>query len=133
MPILCKQIKISKPFQDMQSVLLNLRVLYRPKQDKLCDIYRNVGFDYDERILNSIANEVLRAVVAQYSAAQLLSQRDQVSAKIRRSLEGITILIKLTPTYTKLSIYIYTERASQFFIVIDDVSISELTFGKEYL
>ena len=72
----------------MQNVILNLRVLYRPKFDKLCDLYRYVGLDYDDKVLPSIVNEVLRAVIAQYSAAQLLSQRDQVSAKIRRSLEG---------------------------------------------
>lgn len=91
---------------------MNLRVLYRPAQDKLCDIYRKVGSDYDERVLPSIVNEVLRAVIAKYSASQLLAQRDQVSLQIRRSLE---------------------ERASQFYISIDDVSISEMTFGREYL
>ena len=36
--------------------------------------------DWDERVLPSIGNEVLKAVVAQYNAEQLLTQRDKVGA-----------------------------------------------------
>jgi len=50
--------------KDMQNVILTLRVLYRPRQDKLCEIYRNLGPDYNERVLPSIVNEVLRTVIA---------------------------------------------------------------------
>ena len=52
---------------------ISLRVLYRPEQNDLPSIYRNLGRDYDERILPSIVNEVLKAVVAQFNAAQLLT------------------------------------------------------------
>lgn len=95
----------------MQNVNISVRVLFRPKTDKLVQIYRTLGLNFDERVLPSIVNEVLKSIVAQYSANQLLSQRDQVSGKIRRSLE---------------------ERASTFNIVIDDVSIVDLHFMKEY-
>jgi len=50
--------------KDMQNVILTLRVLYRPRQDKLCEIYRSLGPDYNERVLPSIVNEVLRTVIA---------------------------------------------------------------------
>jgi len=33
-------------------------------QDKLPELYRYVGIDYDDKILPSIMNEVMRAVVA---------------------------------------------------------------------
>jgi hypothetical protein len=39
---------------------------------------QNLGVDWDERVLPSIGNEVLKAVVAQYNAEQLLTQRDKV-------------------------------------------------------
>lgn len=48
----------------MQNVILTLRVLYRPLASKLVDIYRNLGVDYDEKVLPSIVNETLRSVVA---------------------------------------------------------------------
>lgn len=48
----------------MQNVILNLRVLYRPMVNKVAHIYRTLGLDYDERVLPSIINEVLRTVIA---------------------------------------------------------------------
>ena len=64
---------------DLQMVNIGLRVLYRPEPTKLNEIYRFLGLDYDGRVLPSIVNEVLKAVVARYNASQLLTQREQVS------------------------------------------------------
>jgi prohibitin 2 len=64
---------------DLQEVRLSLRVLYKPDQDRLQTIYRNLGTDYDQRVLPSITNEVTKSVIAQYNASNLLAQRDQVS------------------------------------------------------
>lgn len=60
--------KTVTPNRDMQSVNLNLRVLYRPDTNKLVELFRYLGKDYDERVLPSICNEVLRSVIAQYNA-----------------------------------------------------------------
>lgn len=48
----------------MQTVELSLRMLYRPIEDKLYEILNNIGIDYDERVIPSIGNEVLKSVVA---------------------------------------------------------------------
>ena len=50
--------------KDLQKVRLSLRVLYRPSPVHLQTIYRNLGRDYDARVLPSVVNEVLRSVVA---------------------------------------------------------------------
>ena len=97
--------------KDLQTVNLSLRVLTRPNTAKLAEVYSKLGMDYSERVLPSICNEVLKAVVALYDAAELLTLRDQVSARIREQLQL---------------------RASEFNIVLDDVSITHLTFSRDF-
>ena len=73
--------------------------------------FRRLGTDYDERILPSIINEVAKAVVARFNASELITQRELVSAQVRRELE---------------------ERAGRFNILLEDVAITHLTFSAEY-
>jgi hypothetical protein len=44
-------------------VNITLRVLTKPKWEKLPEIYKKLGTDYDQRVLPSIVNEVLKGVV----------------------------------------------------------------------
>ncbi|XP_058947421.2 prohibitin-2 [Pocillopora verrucosa] len=97
--------------KDLQMVNIGLRVLARPQATMLPDMYRKLGLDFDERVLPSIMNEVLKSVVAQFNASQLITMRQEVSLLIRRQL---------------------TDRAKDFFIILDDVSITDLSFGREY-
>ena len=97
----------------------------RPDTNHLSKIYQNLGLEwvllhhllprgslraddtagyrsYDERVLPSIGNEVLKATVAQFDAAELITQREVVSARIRQDL---------------------LNRAKEFNILLEDVSI----------
>eukprot|EP00510_Aplanochytrium_minuta_P007959 CAMPEP_0184042592 /NCGR_PEP_ID=MMETSP0955-20130417/66424_1 /TAXON_ID=627963 /ORGANISM="Aplanochytrium sp, Strain PBS07" /LENGTH=313 /DNA_ID=CAMNT_0026333371 /DNA_START=247 /DNA_END=1190 /DNA_ORIENTATION=+ len=88
-----------------------LKAVVANKEEELPKIYQDIGLDFDERVLPSIGNEVLKAVVAQYNADQLLTMREKVSRQIADTL---------------------TQRAKNFHLILDDVSITHLTFGKDF-
>lgn len=108
-----------KPFElpsrtgskDLQMVDIKLRMLYRPNPNALPTIYRQLGTNFKDRVLPSIANEVLKSVVAQFNASQLLTKREHVSQMMKRRL---------------------IERAHDFNIELDDVSITHISFGPDY-
>jgi|EP00927_Polykrikos_kofoidii_P006184 prohibitin 1 len=106
-----KLIQTTTGTKDLQTVTIHVRMLFKPDVDGLPTIHKTLGLDYDERVLPSIANEVMKATIAQYNAEQLLTQREQVSKEIRESI---------------------VQRAKAFHILMDDVSITHLTYGKEF-
>lgn len=53
--------------KDLQTVKLTIRVLYRPMEDKLPELYRLAGTNYANRVLPSLINEVSRIIVVSYS------------------------------------------------------------------
>jgi prohibitin 1 len=106
-----REIATTTGSKDLQMVNITLRVLYRPNAETLPQIYQTYNFDYEERIMPSIANEVLKATVAQFNAEELITRREHVSASIAGQLRA---------------------RAREFGIMLDDVSIKHLAFGREF-
>jgi len=77
----------------------------------LPSIYNNLGANYDEKILPSLVNEVLKTEIAKHDALQLLAQRERISSEIKEEI---------------------TQRARGFRLTLDDVAITHLGFGKEF-
>lgn len=97
--------------KDLQTVQVSLRVLSRPIKESLPKLFKELGEDWDERVLPSLMTEVLKATVAQYDAEQLLASREKVSRQIREALN---------------------DRAAAFGVKLDDVSITHLVFSADF-
>lgn len=111
-------INTSTGTKDLQIVNVSLRVLYRPKSDMLATIVKTLGMEYEGIVFgrtrdgqDGVGNEVLKEVVAQFDANELLRQRENVSNRIRNSL---------------------AKKANNFHLILDDVAITHLSYGKEY-
>jgi regulator of protease activity HflC (stomatin/prohibitin superfamily) len=88
--------------KDLQLVQLKTRLICRPDVDKLPDLYRLLGMDYEDRVFFSIIFEICGQVLSQYNAAQLINQRDSISFLIKQKLQ---------------------EKTKDFFIELDDVAL----------
>ncbi|KAK8743704.1 hypothetical protein OTU49_001219 [Cherax quadricarinatus] len=106
-----RNVPVNTGSKDLQTVNITLRVLFHPMSQELPRIFTTLGIDYEDRVLPSITNEVLKAVVAQYDAGELITHREKVSRNVSEQL---------------------TERSAQFGLILDDISITHLTFGKEF-
>jgi len=104
---------------DLQTVTLDLRVLYKPDDKKLAELYRDVGpnenengmLGYDNMVLPSIVKEVLKGTVASFDADKLVTEREAVSKMIREQLEA---------------------RGDLYGVQIEDVAITDLNFSPVY-
>lgn len=97
--------------KDLQMVNITCRVLSRPKVDELPTIYRTLGQDYDAIVIPSIVHEALKSVIAQFTASQLITQRERISRLVRENMLA---------------------RANKFNITLDDVSLTHVQFSPDF-
>uniref|UniRef100_A0A0D9R1U5 Prohibitin n=1 Tax=Chlorocebus sabaeus TaxID=60711 RepID=A0A0D9R1U5_CHLSB len=95
--------------KDLQNVNITLCILFRPIASQF-PIFTSIGEDYDESVLPSITTEILKSVVAGFDAGEVITESVSLQA-------GENYLM---------------ERAATFGLILDDVSLTHLTFGKEF-
>lgn len=97
---------------DLQTVTTVLAVNYRISKNMSYSIYKEVGGDFEDVLVTPAVNEVLKAVVAEYTASDLVSSRSEVSVMLDEQLNG------------KLN-----ERG----IFIEEINIINWDFSEEYI
>ncbi|MDD4607077.1 MAG: SPFH domain-containing protein [Patescibacteria group bacterium] len=70
------------------SVDLDITVLYRLNENQASDVYKNVGLNYEEKIIRPAIRSTIREVIAQYEAKDIYSEkRAEATQGIKISLE----------------------------------------------
>lgn len=107
------QVKSEAASKDLQQIDTVIALNYGILQSKAADIFSNFQNrrNLEERIVAPSVQETMKAVTAKFTAEELITQREQVSAEIRSSLE---------------------ERLKPFGIVIDGVAIINFDFSKQF-
>lgn len=72
--------------KDLQTVETTLAINYRVDTSKSYSIYKNIGANYEEILVVPAVNEVLKAIVAQYTAEESVTNRSLISDGLVKGL-----------------------------------------------
>lgn len=98
--------------KDLQTVSAKLAVNYRIDKGMSQTIYRNVGNAYESVLVVPAVHEVLKAVVAEYTASTLVADRSSVSVELDNNMK---------------------EKLADSGIVVEDFNIIDWDFSDEYI
>ncbi|MEL0028166.1 MAG: prohibitin family protein [Perlucidibaca sp.] len=96
---------------DLQNVTTEVTLNYHLDADKLQDTYTRVGLDVEHKVISPRIQEVVKAVVARYTAEQLLKQRESVKAEIVAGLR---------------------QTLAAYNVVVEDAQITNFSFSKVF-
>jgi regulator of protease activity HflC (stomatin/prohibitin superfamily) len=109
--VLKEETKAEAASKDLQNISTVIAVNYHLKPDMVNDLYKTIGLNYESVIIDPAIQEVLKGVTAKYTAAELITLREQVSHSIKAALEA---------------------RLEKYHIVIDDFSIKDFQFSATF-
>jgi len=76
----------SSASQDLQTVSTEVTVNYHPSYESVHHLYKQVGLDYENRVIQPAIEEVVKQVTANYNAEELITKRPQVKSDIERDI-----------------------------------------------
>jgi regulator of protease activity HflC (stomatin/prohibitin superfamily) len=69
---------------------LDITVLYRLDESKASDIYKEVGLNYEEKIIRPVIRSTIREVIATYNSKDIYSEkREQATVSIHEDLNAL--------------------------------------------
>lgn len=98
--------------KDLQTVTTKLAINYRVDTAKSYSIYKNIGRDYEAVLVTPAVNEVLKAIVAQYTAEQSVTNRALISDGLVSGLN---------------------EKLNEIGLYVTDVNIINFDFSEAYI
>ena len=105
-------IKTSAFSKDMQTIDVDMVINYRIEKSTIVSIYRNLGPDYVQSVIDPITQESVKSITAKYSAEKIISSR----ADVTREMDEVV-----------------KNRLSEKQIIVTDLSITNFEFTPDFL
>jgi len=82
--------------KDLQTVKTEVALNYHLVADSLADTYSRVGLDVENKVIDPRIQEIVKAVVARFSAEELLTKREDVKSEIAAGLRSSLVAYNIT-------------------------------------
>ena len=97
--------------KDLQIVSTEVALNYHLNKDKVNDLFKNIGPEYEVRIIDPSIQEIVKATTAKHIAEELITKRPIVKEEIKANLK---------------------DRLAGYYITLDDLSITNFDFSDEF-
>ncbi len=94
--------------KDLQSVETTVTVNYHPDKERIHVLFKEIGLDYENRVIQPAIEETVKQVTANYNAEELITKRPQVKSDIESAIR---------------------DRLNQFDIITEVISITDFEFS----
>jgi len=94
--------------KDLQSVETTVTVNYHPSKERVHVLFKEIGLDYENRVIQPAIEETVKQVTANYNAEELITKRPLVKSDIETAIR---------------------DRLNQFNIVTEVISITDFEFS----
>ena len=94
--------------RDLQTVRTTVTVNYHPEKEMIHYLYKDLGLDYENRVIQPAIEETVKQVTANYNAEELITKRPLVKADIQDEI---------------------TDRLNEFNLATEVISITDFEFS----
>lgn len=105
-----EQIEAQSASKDLQSVTTEIALNYNIKADAAGTLFREVGKDYKERIIDPSIQEAVKASTAKYTAEELITKREALREDILLLLKQKLEPVYIVPTEVSITNFSFSNR-----------------------
>ncbi len=105
------EVKTNSSSKDLQDVDMVLAVNYRIDKKEATDLYKTVGINYKDIVLEPAIMESIKAVTSKYTAEELITNRSEVSIKCMEEL---------------------SKKVEKYSLLVNDFNIIDFSFSPEF-
>lgn len=108
--------------KDLQTVETTLAINYRVDTSKSYSIYKNIGADYETVLVAPAVNEVLKAITAQYTAEESVTNRSLISDGL---VDGLNAKLNASGLYVTDVNIINFDFSEAFITAIEEKQVAQ--------